>query len=217
MPIFSQFGEIVWQRLFNIARILQTTALKFIDIQLGQTSNLGRVEPINWIRPKSNFNKFYPERGSICIIILCNDVNATRAVIGRYPWSIRVQIHGWRHGKLVFFVLFNMARGFENVCEIISDWGKWKLRKKFSRSYLQRRKMEKRRPKKLLTTWQCLNYKKSSQQLPSCVFATRDSLFCKMSLLLFFFEQEKTVKNFSKKLYTSKIKKKLRWKVGFGT
>ena len=120
-------------------------------------------------------------------------------------------------GKLVFFVLFNMARGFENVCEIISDWGKWKLRKKFSRSYLQRRKMEKRRPKKLLTTWQCLNYKKSSQQLPSCVFATRDSLFCKMFSLLFFFEQEKTVKNFSKKLYTSKIKKKLRWKVGFGT
>ena len=28
MPIFSQFGDIVWQRLFNIARILQTTALK---------------------------------------------------------------------------------------------------------------------------------------------------------------------------------------------
>ena len=72
--------------------------------------------------------------------LLYNDVNATRAVIGRCPWSIRVQIHGWRHGKLVFFVLFNMARGFENVCEIISDWDKWKLRKKFSRSYLQRRK-----------------------------------------------------------------------------
>ena len=27
MPIFSQFGEIVWQRLLDIARILQTTAL----------------------------------------------------------------------------------------------------------------------------------------------------------------------------------------------
>ena len=120
-------------------------------------------------------------------------------------------------GNLFSLFLFNMARGFENVCEIISDWGKWKLRKKFSRSYLQRRKMEKRRPKKLLTTWQCLNYKKSSQQLPSCVFATRDSLFCKMFSLLFFFEQEKTVKHFSKKLYTSKIKKNLRWKVGFGT
>ena len=120
-------------------------------------------------------------------------------------------------GDLFSLFLFNMARGFEIVCEIISDWGKWKLRKNFSRKYLQRRKMEKRRPKKLLATWQCLNYKKSSQQLPSCVFATRDSLFCKMFSPLFFFEQEKTVKNFSKKLYTSKTKKKLRWKVGFGT
>ena len=27
MPIFSQFGKIVWQRLFNMVRILQTTAL----------------------------------------------------------------------------------------------------------------------------------------------------------------------------------------------
>ena len=34
---------------------------------------------------------------------LYNDVNATRAVIGRCPWSIRVQIHGWRHGKLVIW------------------------------------------------------------------------------------------------------------------
>ena len=83
-------------------------------------------------------------------IYLYNDVNATRAVIGRCPWSIRVQLHGWRHGKLV---LFNMARGFENVCEIISDWGKWKLRKKFSRSYLQRRKMEKRRLAFVFTTF----------------------------------------------------------------
>ena len=117
----------------------------------------------------------------------------------------------------LFSLFCSTWHGFENVCEIISDWGKWKLRKKFSRSYLRRRKMEKGRPKKLLTTWQCLNYKKSSQQLWSCVFATRDSLFCKMFSLFFFFEQEKTVKNFSKKLYTSKIKKKLRWKVRFGT
>ena len=42
------------------------------------------------------------------------------------------------------------------------------------------------------------------------VVAFGDSLFCKIFSLLFFFEQEKTVKNFSKKLYTSKIKKKLR-------
>ena len=30
-----------------------------------------------------------------------------------------------------------------------------------------------------MTSWECLNYKKSSQQLPSCVIAMRDSLFCK--------------------------------------
>ena len=77
----------------------------------------------------------------------------------------------------------------------------------FSRSYLQRRKMEKRRQKELLT-WECLNYKKSSQQLPSCVIAMRDSLFCKMFSPLFCFEQEKTLKNFSKKLYTNTIKKR---------
>ena len=64
-------------------------------------------------------------------------------------------------GKLVFFVLFDMARGFENVCEIIkaSD----SLEKKFSRSYLQKGKMEKQTPKELLTTWESLNYKESSQ------------------------------------------------------
>ena len=29
-------------------------------------------------------------------------------------------LHRWRHAKLVLLVLFNMARGFENVCDIIS-------------------------------------------------------------------------------------------------
>ena len=75
---------------------------------------------------------------------LYNYVNATRAVIGRCPWSIRVQINGCRQGKLVFFVLLNMARGFENVCEIISNRSKWEPRKKLSRSYLQRKKLRTR-------------------------------------------------------------------------
>ena len=30
-------------------------------------------------------------------------------------------MHGWRHGKIVLFALFNMARGFEYACETISD------------------------------------------------------------------------------------------------
>ena len=51
-----------------------------------------------------------------------------------------------------------------------------KASKKRSKSYLQR-KMDKRREKELFTNSECLNYKKSSQQLPLCVIATRDSLF----------------------------------------
>jgi len=35
------------------------------------------------------------------------------------PWSIRGQTHGWRHEKVVFLVLPNMALSFENVCAII--------------------------------------------------------------------------------------------------
>ena len=55
------------------------------------------------------------------------------------------------------------------------------------------RKMEKRGQKELLTTLECLtNYKKSSQQLPSCFIAMRDSPFCKTFSPLFCFEQGKT-------------------------
>ena len=35
MLIFSQFGEIAWQRLFNIVRILQTIALKVAEHSFG--------------------------------------------------------------------------------------------------------------------------------------------------------------------------------------
>ena len=65
--------------------------------------------------------------------------------------------------------------------------------------------MEKRGQKELLTTLECLNYKKS---LPSCFIASRDSPFSKIFSPLFCFAQEKALKNFSKKLYTIKIKKK---------
>ena len=78
---------------------------------------------------------FKPTRPSFHFT-LYNDVNASRTVIGRCQWSIRV-----RHGKL--------ARGFEYVCEIISDLASESLAKEFSRSYLQRRKME--------SSWQLKN------------------------------------------------------------
>ena len=60
--------------------------------------------------------------------------------------------------------------------------------------------------KEFFTTSECLNHKKSSQQLPSCVIATRASLFCKMFSPCV--EQEKTLKNFSRKLYAIKMTKK---------
>ena len=68
--------------------------------------------------------------------------------------------------------------------------------------------MENQRQKEILTNLECVNDKKCSQQLPSCVMATGDSLFCKMCSPLFCFEQEKALKNFSKKLYTNTIKKR---------
>ena len=55
-----------------------------------------------------------------------------------------------------------------------------KASKKFSRSYLQRRKIKKRRQKEFLKTWLCLNCKKSPQQLRSCVIVKRGLLFWKM-------------------------------------
>ena len=35
MPIFSQFGEIVGQRIFNIVRILQTIVLNYFLLEAG--------------------------------------------------------------------------------------------------------------------------------------------------------------------------------------
>ena len=81
---------------------------------------------------------------------------------------------------------------------------KWKPRKKFSRSYLQGRNLDKWSQKEfLMTTWEYLNCKKTSQQLPSCVIVTRESLFCKIFSPLFLFKQVKTLKNLLQKPYTS--------------
>ena len=96
---------------------------------------------------------------------------------------------------------------FVRLFRIKASWILWK---KFNRSYLQETKMEKRGQKELLTTLECLNYKKSSQQLPSCFIAMRDSPFRKMFSPLFCFEQGNTLRNVSKKLYTIEIKKKRR-------
>jgi len=91
--------------------------------------------------------------------------------------------YGWRSGKFVLFNLYcSTWRAVLKMFggEIISNLASESLEKKFSCSYLQRRKLGKSRQKEFSTTWECLNCKKSSQQLPSCVIAARGSLFCKM-------------------------------------
>ena len=104
----------------------------------------------------------------------------------RCDWSLpviyQIQIHGWRHGKFVSSSLF--CSNWRAVLKIFVRLFRIKASESFeqnlSRSYLQRKKMEKRKHLELFTNWEGLNYKKFSQQLPSCVIATRDSLFCKM-------------------------------------
>ena len=56
-----------------------------------------------------------------CTGILNFILHATCTVIGHCPWPIRVQIHDTSK-ETCFLCLFNMARGFENVCEIILDF-----------------------------------------------------------------------------------------------
>ena len=72
---------------------------------------------------------------------LYNDVNTTRAVIGCFPWSIRVHIHGWRHEKLIFCAFVQHgARFWICLWDNILGLSKWKPCKKVRRSYWHRKK-----------------------------------------------------------------------------
>ena len=80
--------------------------------------------------------------------------------------------------------------------------------KTFSRSYLQRRKIEKRRQIEFSDNLRMPKLQENfTTQLSSWIIAMRDSLFYKMFSPLFCFEPVKTLKNFSKKLFTNKTKK----------
>lgn len=138
----------------------------------------------------------------------CNDMSATHAAIGHRPWSIRVQINRMTSWETCFLCFVQHGTQFWKCLQDNFRLNKWKTHKSFSRSNLQRQKWRNRDKK---SSWQ-LNYKKFSQQLPNiCVITTRDSLFCKtFSPFFCLIEQVKTLKNFSKKLYISKIKQKRR-------
>ena len=82
-----------------LTRILHTARISNVKIILyGETMKAG----------KRAFQSSYTN--IMNKINLYNDVNAMRTVIGCWPWSIGVHIHGWCHGKLVFFVFFNNLR-----------------------------------------------------------------------------------------------------------
>ena len=59
----------------------------------------------------------------LMFISLYNVVNSASAVIGCMPmiYQSTETVFSAVTRKLVFYVLFNMAHGFENVCEITSD------------------------------------------------------------------------------------------------
>ena len=83
-----------------------------------------------------------------------------------------------------------------------------KASKKVKQDLFTKRKIEERETKRVLDYLRKLKLQEifTTVAIASCVIATRDSLFCKMFSPLFCFEQEKTLKNYSKKLYARVVK-----------
>ena len=93
-----------------------------------------------------------------------------RVLIGCCPRSIRVQINGWRVN--LFSLFCSTWRAVLKVFVRLFRTKASETLEKCLRGGILK-KMEKRRQKEFLTTWGCVNNKKSSQQFPSCVIATR--------------------------------------------
>ena len=95
-------------------KILCILSIRYVKLQISETISVAWYQIYNVCNMTSLKNKQL--QSSLCCLeiyfSLYNDVNATCAVIGRYSWSIGVQIHAWHHRKLVFFVLFNISCGF---------------------------------------------------------------------------------------------------------
>ena len=65
MPIFSQFGEIMWQRLFNMVRILQTSLLMLMEIFHDSFENFKITRIFVWKKKFSGYLIL------ICSLSLC--------------------------------------------------------------------------------------------------------------------------------------------------
>ena len=143
-----------------------------------------------------------------------NDVNATRAVIGLCLWSIRVQIHSlrWHHGKLVLFVFFNMGALFWKCLSDYLGLKQVKASKKDEQELFTKKKNGETETTGAL---EYLRIPKTARNLHnSChrVSSLRGTrCFAKCFRYCSALSKKRSWKlNFSKKLYTSKIKKKRR-------
>ena len=95
---------------------------------------------------------------------LCNIVNVVRAVIGRCPWSIREHTQ-MTSRETCCLCLFNMACGFENICQLNSDSASEYLKKSSAGAVYKLERKNKSERNVFLATWKCLNCNKSSKQL----------------------------------------------------
>ena len=111
---------------------------------------------------------------------LCNALNATRAVV-------RCPCHDVTGN--VFFVLSNMARGFENVCEIISNWASEGLERGLAGAVNKQEK--KRKETKAKTVLIDLKMPQLGQSFKKAVVATKRLTVLKIFTRLCCFEQVK--------------------------
>ena len=104
MPIFSQFGKIVWQQLFNMVQILQTSLLMLMEIFHDSFENFKITRIFVWktmqvwlLDGKSFFLKqMLPTFGSRC---------------KRYFWDIGLKILSLPNFNMLFeLVLANFSK-----------------------------------------------------------------------------------------------------------
>ena len=78
---------------------------------------------------------------------LYNNPSYSRILMGSRLWSIRGQMHDWRHQYKIFLLRFRVAESFENLDNILHDWAKDKNKKKYCWSIEQVREARKRKIK----------------------------------------------------------------------
>ena len=154
------------------------------------------------------------------------------AVIGLCPWPVK-STDTWMASCETCFLCFVQHGAwfwkclweYRTNCSLDYYWASESLEKSSTGVSYNEKKMEKQETKRVLDNIY-LRMPKQQEIFTTvaivcnpCITATRDSQLCKMFLQLFCFEQVKTLKNFSQKLYTKdkQEKKKQRQEVTVGT